>query len=276
MPPPMLQLSNLINTISSSLKAAPVFRGRLKLERLPVEVHLQILSFLSFEDQFRCSVALPVWHNILLAHGRDVIFIDTRYGNTEHGGLNHPKIAPVVISLSPIYLGHHAIFGYRWCELQITLGKISSVTFYPKTRITYNCTFLPTPETVTAVDPNNCYIMNDLLIPPRLQGFRNRAFKGVILQMSIATYNRPSTRAIREWEFYQGKDGTDMTKLTVMGLLELVSERAMLYDEVRELRRVRLRFRAECQPLEYVHFYVEILDLPDPPTGVKRLLRRFI
>ncbi|KAK6358743.1 hypothetical protein TWF730_008065 [Orbilia blumenaviensis] len=53
-----------------------------KLEDLPVEIHIQILSYLTWQSKYRCSLASTSFQNVLLAHGRDIRLADCRYQET--------------------------------------------------------------------------------------------------------------------------------------------------------------------------------------------------
>ncbi|KAK6519278.1 hypothetical protein TWF281_003114 [Arthrobotrys megalospora] len=80
---------------------------------LPLEIHLQIFSYLPWESLLACSLASRIWEQILWTHGQDLALIS---GSERH-------------SRPSKRLSCHKVFHRRICELEIHEDGIDTVGF---------------------------------------------------------------------------------------------------------------------------------------------------
>ncbi|EPS35606.1 hypothetical protein H072_10992 [Dactylellina haptotyla CBS 200.50] len=79
---------------------------------LPVEIHIQILSYVSWRDQLNCSLAFPAWNDILRTHGQSPSILGVNAG--DRYGTTHSL------------LSHNLIRSYQW-ELTIKDGQVLDI-----------------------------------------------------------------------------------------------------------------------------------------------------
>ncbi|EPS35609.1 hypothetical protein H072_10994 [Dactylellina haptotyla CBS 200.50] len=120
-------------------------RGYTFPRHLPVEIHLQILSYLSYVDQLRCAAASSTWHAILTTYGQDPVIVksDARYSQDA--------------------IRCHRLPFQNCCTFTINMvtRKINSIVFIPPS--IFNPAGNSNDHWKVAISPETMYILKDRL-----------------------------------------------------------------------------------------------------------------
>ncbi|KAK6525170.1 hypothetical protein TWF694_005316 [Orbilia ellipsospora] len=105
------------------------------IHSLPVEIHTEILTYLSFVDQTRACAAYKIWEDILL---NTTSFYDKRYVESK------PSIHKILADKGiTVYVRHGAIEQYKMGCLPENPGPSSGLVFNARVQLYSNCQTSP-------------------------------------------------------------------------------------------------------------------------------------
>ncbi|KAK6519282.1 hypothetical protein TWF281_003118 [Arthrobotrys megalospora] len=246
------------------------------LNDLPVETHIQILSYLNWQTKYRCSIASKAWRNVLLAHGQDARLADCR----------HYEVPPLEMDSSiahpdPERPGFHSLFqGNLMCYIELgSDGNIAAIAFAPRIRALLKPpkTISPTMQYPIIASPGYCFLLNDPIFERTPDLPKNGAEdpRRLSLEMSLGENHRRYQVQNKVWLF---SEEPRLDKITIKELLDLVVENLREHDSSGwspNRKRVRVRMRKASAFLTTV--YAELFEIPEQkPKGSQGRIKRLV
>ncbi|KAK6519785.1 hypothetical protein TWF506_000080 [Arthrobotrys conoides] len=232
--------------------------------RLPAEIHIQILSYLDWQNKYRCSLASKKWQSVLFTHGQDVRLADSRDYEESIGEMDEQE----GFRWGPRRPGYHPLFqGTLICYMELDFyGNIKAMAFGPRIRAQTKPIKLssPTMQYPIITGLGRCFLLNDQIFEriPELPDDGTGDPRRISLEMSLGDNHNRRYVQNKVWLF---SEETRLDKMTIKEFIGLVMENLREHDPLkysRNTRRVTVRIRRSHRYL--ITVYAELFEIPGP------------